>query len=229
MAKRGVVLLSGGLDSAVTLAIARTECEAIHALTVRYGQRHAIEVACAERIARAAAVAEHRILDVDLSSWGGSSLTGDGEIPKDRERPDLVPGIPVTYVPARNTVLLALALAWAEALGAERIYIGAHVQDSSGYPDTRPEYLEAFGRMADLATRAGLEGRGPRIRAPLLALSKAQVIAKGRELGVDFAATTSCYDPAPDGAPCGRCDACRLRARGFEEVGFADPRRGAGA
>lgn len=226
MLRRGVVLLSGGLDSAVALAVAARECDEVYCLTVRYGQRHAIEVACAAQIARAAGAAEHRILDVDLASWGGSSLTGEGEIPKDRSEPDREAGIPPTYVPARNTVLLALALAWAEVLGAEGIYIGAHEQDAGGYPDTRPEFLAAFQRMADCATRAGTEGRGPAIRAPLIGKSKAEVIALGRSLGVDFARTSSCYDPLADGSPCGRCDACRIRARGFSAIGLPDPRTG---
>jgi 7-cyano-7-deazaguanine synthase len=226
MPRRGVVLLSGGLDSAVTLAVAAGECDELYALTVRYGQRHAIEVACAGEIARSAGVREHRVLDVDLAGWGGSSLTGDGEVSKDRSAADREAGIPATYVPARNTILLALALAWAEVLGAEGIYIGAHQQDSGGYPDTRPEYLRAFQRMADAATRAGIEGRGPVIRAPLLEKDKAQVIALGRSLGVDFARTSSCYDPREDGEPCGRCDACAIRSRGFEAVGLVDPRRG---
>lgn len=225
MAERAVVLLSGGLDSAVVLAIARRDCRDVYALTVRYGQRHAVEIDCARAVARDAGVREHRILDVDLSSWGGSALTGDGEVPKDRETPDAEGDVPPTYVPARNTILLSLALGWAEVLGAEAIYIGAHTQDAGGYPDTRPEYLEAFERMSALATRAGLEGRGPRILAPLVRMSKAEVIATGRALGVDFAMTSSCYDPLPSGAPCGRCDSCRLRARGFDAAGHTDPRR----
>ncbi len=224
MSGRAVVLLSGGLDSAVVLAIAGRDHEEVYALTVRYGQRHAIEVDCARSIAREAGVREHRILDVDLSSWGGSALTGDGDVPKDREIADATTDIPSTYVPARNTILLSLALGWAEVLHAEAIYIGAHTQDAGGYPDTRPEYLDAFERMSALATRAGLEGRGPRIAAPLLRMSKAEVIATGRKLGVSFAKTLSCYDPLPSGAPCGRCDSCRLRAKGFEEAGAADPR-----
>ncbi len=220
MPARGVVLLSGGLDSAVTLAVARGECEEIHALTVRYGQRHAYEIECARRTAAAAGVREHRIFDCDLASWGGSALTGSGAVPKDREEG----GIPPTYVPARNTVLLAIALAWAEAIGAQAIYIGIHAQDASGYPDTRPEYVEAFARLVDVGTRAGLEGRGPSIRVPLLHLSKSEVVQLGRSLGVDFSITSSCYDPLPGGEPCGRCDACRLRRKGFEGAGVQDPR-----
>jgi 7-cyano-7-deazaguanine synthase len=217
---RGVILLSGGLDSAVTLAVARDECDELYALTVRYGQRHAYEIGCARRTARAVGVREHRIFDCDLSSWGGSALTGDGPIPKDRDSE----GIPSTYVPARNTVLLSIALAWAEVIEARAIYIGVHSQDASGYPDTRAEYVEAFARLVTVGTRAGLEGRGPSIRAPLLHLSKADVIRLGRSMGVDFSLTSSCYDPLPRGEPCGRCDACRLRRKGFETAGVPDPR-----
>ena len=224
MASRAVVLLSGGLDSAVTFAVAKRECEEVYALTVRYGQRHAFETGCAERIAHALGAAGHRFLDVDLASWGGSSLTFDGIVPKESGATPAEGGIPSTYVPARNTVLLSLALAWAEVLGAEAIYIGAHTQDAGGYPDTRPEYLRAFQQMADLATRAGLEGRGPSIRAPLLAMGKGEVVALGRSLGIDFSLTSSCYDPTPAGDPCGRCSACILRARGFSEAGVKDPR-----
>ncbi len=228
MPRRAVVLLSGGLDSAVALAVARRESDEIYALTVRYGQRHAFEVECARAISRAAAVREHRVLDVDLASWGGSSLTGASPVPKNRSEEEASRGIPPTYVPARNTILLSLALAWGEVLGAAAIYLGAHTQDAGGYPDTRPEYLEAFQRMAALATRAGLEGRGPELRAPLLRMSKAEVIALGRSLGVDFGATSSCYDPTPEGNPCGACDACVLRARGFFRAGAVDPRAAAG-
>lgn len=224
MPSRCVVLLSGGLDSAVTLAVANRDCAEVFALTVRYGQRHAIETECAARVARAMGVLEHRVLDVDLASWGGSSLTYDGPVPKGESETGDAGSIPSTYVPARNTVLLSLALSWAEVLGAEAIYIGAHTQDAGGYPDTRPEYLSAFERMAKLATRAGVEGRGPSIRAPLLMMGKGDVVALGRSLGVDFALTSSCYDPAPDGAPCGRCSACMLRARGFLDAGCSDPR-----
>lgn len=223
---RGVVLLSGGLDSAVTLRIAAGECREIYALTVRYGQRHAVEIECASRLAKVSKVAGHRVIDVDLASWGGSSLTGDGPVAKEGGRADQeVDEIPQTYVPARNTVLLSLALAWAEVLGAESIYIGVHVQDAGGYPDTRADYLEAFETMARLATRVGVEGKGPSIRAPLLEMTKAEIVQLGFSLGVDFSMTSSCYDPLPSGSPCGSCDACRLRAGGFEETGRCDPRK----
>jgi 7-cyano-7-deazaguanine synthase len=222
MSTRAVVLLSGGLDSAVTLAVAKRDCEEVYALTVRYGQRHMVEVDCAGRVARALGAAAHRVLDLDLASWGGSSLTYDGAVPKGTEGAG--GEIPNTYVPARNTILLSLALAWAEVLRAEAVYIGAHTQDAGGYPDTRPEYLQAFQRMADLATRAGLEERGPEIRAPLLQMGKGDVIALGRSLDVDFSLTSSCYDPSPAGDSCGRCSACLLRARGFGEAGLRDPR-----
>ncbi|MBM3288212.1 MAG: 7-cyano-7-deazaguanine synthase QueC [Candidatus Eisenbacteria bacterium] len=224
MPSRAVVLLSGGLDSAVALAVARRDCEEVFALTVRYGQRHAIETECARNLARLALAREHKILDVDLASFGGSSLTGDGPVPKANEERSPDGEIPSTYVPARNTILLSLALAWAEVLGAEAIYIGAHTEDAGGYPDTRPEYLEAFARLAALATRAGVEGRAIQIRAPLLRMSKAEVVKLGRSLGVDFSATSSCYDPLPSGRPCGLCDACRLRAKGFGDAGEIDPR-----
>ena len=224
MFRRGVVLLSGGCDSAVTLAIARGECEETYALTLRYGQRHMVEVDCARAVAAAGGVKQHRIIDLDLAAFGGSALTGDGPIPKDRGVDAASDAVPPTYVPARNTILLSLALAWAEVLEAEAIYIGAHTQDAGGYPDTRNEYLEAYSRMADLATRAGVEGRGPAIRAPLLRMTKGEVVRLGRTLGVDFSITSSCYDPADDGSPCGRCDACLLRARGFMEAEVDDPR-----
>jgi 7-cyano-7-deazaguanine synthase len=222
MPARSVILLSGGLDSAVTLALAMREGEDVRALTVRYGQRHSSEIGCALAIARDARVCEHRILDCDLASFGGSALTGHAPVPKDREPKD-VTEIPPTYVPARNTVLLSLALAWAEALEAQAIYIGVHSQDASGYPDTRPAYIEAFQRLAALATRAGVEGHGPSIRAPLLHLSKSEVIRLGHDLGVDFSKTSSCYDPFPSGAACGRCDACLIRRSGFQGAGLVDP------
>jgi 7-cyano-7-deazaguanine synthase len=216
-----VVLLSGGLDSATAAALARHEGFALHALTVRYGQVHAAEVAAARRVAAALGVGRHEILDVDLRAFGGSSLVGEGEVPKGRD-PGAA-GVPSTYVPARNTVLLSLALAYAEATAAERIVIGVNALDYSGYPDCRPEFIAAFQYLASLGTRAGLEGRAPRIWAPLQDLTKAGIIRLGLELGLDYGLTTSCYDPDPAGRPCGRCDSCQLRARGFAEAGVPDP------
>jgi 7-cyano-7-deazaguanine synthase len=217
---RAVTLLSGGLDSYTASALARADGRELYALTVRYGQVHAAEIDAARRVARALGVARHVALDVDLAAFGGSSLVGDGQIPKDRE----IEGgdIPSTYVPARNTIFLSLALGWAEAIGADTIVLGVNALDYSGYPDCRPEYLEAFERLAGLATRAGVEGGRLRIFAPLLRLSKADIIRRGLALGLDYALTWSCYDPTPAG-PCGRCDSCRLRARGFQEAGCADP------
>ena len=222
---RAVLLLSGGLDSYTAGAIARAEGHALFALTVRYGQVHAREVAAARDVARALGVARHLELDVNLAAFGGSALVGDGDIPKDRELDarGAEPAIPSTYVPARNTVFLSLALAWAEVVSAETIVLGVNALDYSGYPDCRPEYLQAFERVAALATRAGVEGRPLRIVAPLLHLSKADIIRRGTALGLDYALTHSCYDPQPDGRPCGRCDSCRLRARGFAEAGVPDP------
>ncbi|HEX7018809.1 MAG TPA: 7-cyano-7-deazaguanine synthase QueC [Gemmatimonadaceae bacterium] len=216
-----VVLLSGGLDSYTAGAIAHADGRELYALTVRYGQVHAREIEAARRVAAALGVAKRLELDVDLSRIGGSALVGDGDVPKDRT---IDPGeIPSTYVPARNTIFLSLALAWAEVLGADAIVLGVNALDYSGYPDCRPEYLEAFERVASLATRAGVEGRPLRVLAPLLHLSKAEIIRRGVALGLDYGLTHSCYDPLPDGAPCGRCDSCVLRARGFQEAGVADP------
>ncbi|MCL6505020.1 MAG: 7-cyano-7-deazaguanine synthase QueC [Pirellulales bacterium] len=222
---RAVVLLSGGLDSATTLAIARSRGLECHALSFRYGQRHAVEVEAAARVARSLGVAQHLVLDIDLRRFGGSALTGGLEVPKGRSVEEMQQSIPVTYVPARNTIMLAYALAWAEVLEAQSIYIGVNALDYSGYPDCRPEYIAAFERLANLATKAGVEGRSLRIEAPLITCSKAQIIRQGLELGVDYSLTTSCYDPAPDGAACGGCDACLLRLRGFAECGVADPIR----
>ena len=221
---KAVLLLSGGLDSCTAGAIARADGYELHALTVRYGQVHVAEIEAARRVAEALGVSRHLELDVPLSSIGGSSLVGDGAIPKDRA---LDAGdIPSTYVPARNTVFLSLAMAWAEVLGAEAIVIGVNALDYSGYPDCRPEYLRAFEALAALATKAGVEGRPLRILAPLLELSKADIIRRGLALGVDYSVTLSCYDPGPAGKPCGRCDSCRLRARGFADAGAADLGRG---
>ena len=220
-----VVLLSGGLDSAVTLAEARREGFACHALTVDYGQRHRWELTAARRVAAALGAVEHKVLGLDLRLFGGSALTADEPVPDAREAPGAAGGVPRTYVPARNTILLSLALAWAEVLGAETIFLGANAVDYSGYPDCRPDFLEQFERLARLGTRAGREhGRFLRVRAPLLNLRKADIVRRGVDLGVDFGLTSSCYQPAADGAPCGRCEACLLRRRGFEDAGVADPR-----
>jgi 7-cyano-7-deazaguanine synthase len=221
---RAVVLLSGGLDSATALAIARSEGFAPYALTLQYGQRHAIEVEAARRVAAQLGVERHVILPIDLRAFGGSALTGDAPLPVGRTPEEIGHGIPATYVPARNTIFLALALGWAEVLGASDLFIGVNAIDYSGYPDCRPEFLEAFERLAAVATKAGVEGGRFRIHAPLVRLTKAEIIRRGLELGVDYALTTSCYDPAPGGAACGRCDSCVLRLRGFAEAGLTDPR-----
>jgi 7-cyano-7-deazaguanine synthase len=224
-----VVLLSGGLDSATALAVARQEGYRCHALTVAYGQRHAAELAAAARVAAALGAAEHRTVPLDLRAFGGSALTADLEVPKDRPAETMAAGIPATYVPARNTIFLALALAWAEVLGSFDLFAGVNAVDYSGYPDCRPEFVAAFERLANLATKAGAEGRGHfRVHTPLIRLPKADIIRLGVELGVDYALTHSCYDPFPDGAACGRCDACRLRRDGFRAAGVADPTRYAG-
>jgi 7-cyano-7-deazaguanine synthase len=220
---RAVVLLSGGLDSATALAIAREQGYERYALSFRYGQRHDVELDAAARVAAAIGVERHAVLDIDLAAFGGSALTGDIDVPHDRDVDDLGDDIPVTYVPARNTVFLSLALAWAETLNAEAIVLGVNALDYSGYPDCRPEYLDAFQRMAALATKAGVEGKPVRIEAPLLHLSKAEIIERGRSLGVDYALTHSCYDPGAGGRACGTCDSCLLRARGFEQLGLVDP------
>ncbi|MBK6488890.1 MAG: 7-cyano-7-deazaguanine synthase QueC [Gemmatimonadetes bacterium] len=225
-APRAVLLLSGGLDSTTLLAVARSEGYAVHALTFRYGQRHSAEVGAAQRVAQAHGVAQHVVADIDLRMFGGSALTADLAVPKDRTPDDLSQGIPITYVPARNTIFLSFALAWAEVLEAADIFIGVNALDYSGYPDCRPEYIAAFERMANLATRAGVEGTRPVVlRTPLMTLTKRAIIELGGSLGVDYGATTSCYDPAPDGAACGHCDACQLRRRGFADAGLADPTR----
>ena len=219
-----VVLLSGGLDSTTVLAIAREAGFELHALSFRYGQRHAVELESAARVAAAMGVREHVIADIDLRQFGGSALTADIAVPKGRSAEAMPSGIPITYVPARNTVFLSFALAWAETLGSQDIFIGVNALDYSGYPDCRPEYIEAYERMANLATRAGVEGtQRLTLHTPLIQLTKAQIIARGLALGVDYALTSSCYDPGPDGTPCGECDSCVLRAKGFREVGAADP------
>ena len=221
MSRRAVLLLSGGLDSYTAGAIARADGYELFALTLRYGQVHAREIESARQVAAALGAVRHLELDVPLAQIGGSSLVGDGAIPRDRPLDD--GGIPSTYVPARNTVFLSLAMAWAEVTRADAIVIGVNALDYSGYPDCRPEFLLAFERVAALATKAGVEGRPLRIVAPLLELSKADIIRRGLALGVDYGLTLSCYDPGADGRPCGRCDSCRLRARGFLEAGEVDP------
>lgn len=222
--RTAVVLLSGGIDSATALAVAQQQGYAAAALTFRYGQRHAVEIEAARRVARARRVERHEIVDLDLRRFGGSALTSDTPVPKDRAPHELALGIPVTYVPARNTIFLSFALAWSEVLGAHDIFIGVNALDYSGYPDCRPEYIAAFQAMADLATRAGVEGKQRlHIHTPLIALTKRQIIETGAALGVDYALTSSCYDPSPAGIACGRCDACLLRLKGFAEAGLPDP------
>ena len=222
--RKGVVLLSGGLDSTTLLAIARHDGWSPYALTFRYGQRHELEIEAARRVARRLGAAEHRVVDIDLRAFGGSALTSDLAVPKDRALADMAHDIPITYVPARNTIFLSFALAWAEVLAASDIFIGVNALDYSGYPDCRPEYIHAYERMANLATRAAVEG-GQRvtIHAPLIRMTKAEIIRRGLELGVDYAMTLTCYDPSAAGAACGRCDACLLRQRGFAEAGLRDP------
>lgn len=218
-AKKAVVLLSGGLDSATVLAMAREQGFECYALGFDYGQRHRSELAAAERVSRAGGALEHKVVRLDLRSIGGSALTDDDiDVPEDEPG-----GIPVTYVPARNTVFLSIALGWAEVLGAQDIFVGVNAVDYSGYPDCRPEYIEAFERMANLATRAGVEGHRLHIRAPLMEMSKADIVRRGTELGVDYSLTVSCYQADESGAACGRCDSCRLRAAGFAEAGLTDP------
>lgn len=221
---KAVVLLSGGLDSTTTLAIAQRQGYACHALTMQYGQRHAVELEAARVIAKRMGVVQQIVMPIDLRQFGGSALTSDLSVPKDRPIDEMRQGIPITYVPARNTIFLSLALAWAETLGAFDIFLGVNALDYSGYPDCRPEYIAAFEKLANLATKAGVEGHSFRIHTPLIAMSKAEIIAKGLELNVDYALTTSCYDPTADGRSCGRCDACLLRLKGFAENGIVDPR-----
>jgi len=224
--RNAVVLLSGGLDSSTVLAIARDQGFRLCALSFDYGQRHRIELEAARRIARAAAVAEHVVVDIDLRRFGGSALTGDLEVPKDRAPEHMATGIPITYVPARNTVFLSFALAWLEVLDARDIFIGVNALDYSGYPDCRPAFIEAFERTANLATRIGTESAERiRIHAPLMALGKADIIRQGLALGVDYGLTISCYDPDAEGAACGACDACVLRRRGFASAGVDDATR----
>jgi 7-cyano-7-deazaguanine synthase len=218
--RKAVVLVSGGMDSAVTLAIAREQGFQVHALSVAYGQRHSSELEAAERVARALGAMEHKTVQVDLRSIGGSALTADIDVPEQGGE-----GIPVTYVPARNTIMLSIALGWAEVLGASDIYCGVNAVDYSGYPDCRPAFIDAFEQLANLATKAGVEGEGLRIRAPLMRLSKADIAREGARLGVDFAQTVSCYQADTQGRACGHCDACHLRAEGFRAAGLPDPTR----
>ena len=221
MAKKAVVLLSGGIDSATTLVVAKKEGFAPYAITFDYGQRHCLEVKCAKTVAKTIGAEEHLILDINLRAIGGSALTDDIEVPRDRS--SIGEDIPITYVPARNTIFLSYAMGWAEVLGTGDIFIGVSAVDYSGYPDCRPEYIAAFEKMANLATKAAMEGKKLRIHTPLINLSKGEIIKKGLSLGVDFSLTHSCYDPRPDGKACGRCDSCQLRLKGFREAGAEDP------
>ena len=223
MVRKAICLLSGGLDSATCLALARREGYACYALSFDYGQRHSVELEAAARVARSLGAERHQVVEIGLDKFGGSALTADIAVPKARSLEAMSEAIPLTYVPARNTIFLSLALAWAEVLESSDIFIGVNALDYSGYPDCRPEFIEAYERMANLATRAGVEGRTRlRIHTPLIRLSKAEIIRLAAELGVPFALTHSCYDPRPDGSPCGECDACLLRRKGFAEVGIED-------
>ena len=222
--KPAVVLLSGGLDSATVAAIAISEGFQVNALSFSYGQRHSWELEAASRVERSLGITSHRIANIDLRVFGGSALTDDIDVPKGRSPEEMGHGIPITYVPARNTIFLSYALAWAEVLGADDVFIGVNALDYSGYPDCRPEYIRAFEAMANLATKAAVEGRQRLIiHAPLVDLTKAQIVRRGIELGVDYSLTSSCYDPSSDGTPCGRCDSCLLRQKGFRENGISDP------
>lgn len=222
--KKAVVLSSGGVDSTTVMAMAKEEGYQIYSLSFYYGQRHVVELEAAKTVAKALGALEHLVVDVDLAKIGGSSLTSDMEVPKGRTEQEMKRGIPETYVPARNTIFLSYALAWAEVLGASDIFAGVNAIDYSGYPDCRPEYIEAFERMANLATKAAVEGkRQIRIRTPLINMTKAEIIKKGVELGVDYRITHSCYDPSPEGMACGRCDSCLLRKKGFQQAGVNDP------
>lgn len=223
---KAIVLLSGGLDSTTTLAIAKSSGYEAYALTFRYGQRHETEIRAAQQIGRYFKVADHIIAEINLRAFGGSALTSEIPVPKARSLDEITADIPITYVPARNTIFLSFALAWAEVLNINDIFIGVNALDYSGYPDCRPEYIEAYERMANLATKAGVEGKQRlKIHAPLINLTKAEIIRRGLELGVDYALTVTCYDPSPDSMACGACDACQLRLKGFAENGIADPAR----
>ncbi|MFL6214088.1 MAG: 7-cyano-7-deazaguanine synthase QueC [Blastocatellia bacterium] len=222
--KKAVVLLSGGLDSTTALAIALSEGYEVYAMSFHYGQRHSVELESARRIALSVSVARHLIVDIDLRAIGGSALTDEIAVPRSRSSEEMTAAIPVTYVPARNTIFLSFALGWAEVIGAADIFIGVNALDYSGYPDCRPEYIEAFERMANLATRAGVEGQTRfKIHTPLIAMTKAEIIRRGLALGVDYSLTHSCYDPTPEGLACGQCDSCLLRQKGFSEAGARDP------
>ena len=223
MKPKAVTLLSGGIDSATTLALAKAEGYDCFALTLDYGQRHKREIESAKKVAKALDAAEHKVLSLDLRQFGGSALTGDLDVPKGRDNAKIASGIPVTYVPARNLVFLSLALGWAEVLCSRDLFIGVNAIDYSGYPDCRPKFIESFQKTANLATKAGVEGERFRIHTPLIHMTKSEIILQGDELGLDFSLTHSCYDPLPDGAPCGRCDSCLLRAKGFSEAGIRDP------
>lgn len=223
MPKKAVVLLSGGIDSATTHAVAKGKNYLVHALTFDYGQRHSVEIEAARKTAAALGAVEHLVLKFDLRGIGGSALTADIDVPKNRDEKAIRSGIPVTYVPARNTIFLSVALGWAESLGARDIFIGVNALDYSGYPDCRAEFIRQFESLASVATKAGVEGALFRIHAPLIELSKAEIIRRGNSLGVDFSLTHSCYDPSPTGAACGACDSCILRRKGFEEAGLKDP------
>ncbi len=224
MSRKTVVLSSGGIDSTTAMAMARAEGYEIYSLSFHYGQRHALELEASRKVAKALGARQHLVIDLDLGKIGGSALTADIDVPKARSEAELTQGIPVTYVPARNTIFLAYALGWAEVLGAADIFIGVNAIDYSGYPDCRPEFIEAFQRMANLATKAAVEGEMKiRIQTPLIHMTKAEIITRGVELGVDYGMTLSCYDPSPDGKSCARCDSCLLRKKGFREAGIKDP------
>ena len=227
--KNAVVLVSGGMDSAVVLALAREQGFECHALSVAYGQRHTSELAAAAELARAQGAVQHKVVTVDLRSIGGSALTADIDVPEHDAGEPMDPGIPVTYVPARNTIMLSIALGWAEVLGADDLFCGVNAVDYSGYPDCRPEFVAAFEALANLATKAGVEGHRLRVHAPLMRMGKADIAREGARLGVDFSRTVSCYQADAEGRACGRCDACRLRAEGFAAAGLADPTRYASA
>ncbi|MBN1306468.1 MAG: 7-cyano-7-deazaguanine synthase QueC [Chitinispirillaceae bacterium] len=226
--RKAVVLLSGGIDSATCCGLAHRDGYALYAMSFAYGQRHRVELDAAKRLARFFEARQHSIVSIDLRAFGGSSLTSERPVPKNRDIGNESGGIPDTYVPARNTIFLSFALGWAEVLGCRDIFIGVNAVDYSGYPDCRPEFVDAYQKMARLATRAGVEGRGVTLHAPLQSLTKAQIITLGIECGVDYSLTHSCYDPSPDGAACGACDSCRIRKRGFEEAGVEDPTHYAG-